>query len=88
MSKPSKRSCDVCNRRLRPNQHELHLSDPLTGQIIGKYHTREECMEAAQRYITGALGKGRVCQASVVHPDRCGSEIDRCDAGAEPGDAA
>jgi hypothetical protein len=66
--KPSK--CDACNRRLRRNQHELHLSDPRTGQVIGRYHTGEphaDCMAAAEKYLTS----GAILMATVVHPDSC-----------------
>jgi hypothetical protein len=65
--------CDACKRRLRENQHELHLTDPLTGQVIGRYHageTHAQCMARAQQYFK----PGVVLIGTVVHPDRCGAE--------------
>ncbi len=76
--------CDACNRRLRPNQHELHLSDPMTGQLVGKYHARPDCQEAAITYMTQP---GAVLLASFIHPDRCGLDQERCDSGL-PGSTA
>ena len=74
--KPSR--CDTCNKRLRPNHHELQLSDPRTSQVIGRYHAghgpHEECMVQAQKY----LRPGAVLMATVVHPDAC---QERCDVG-------
>jgi hypothetical protein len=76
--------CDACNRRLRPNQHELHLSDPLTGQLVGKYHARPDCQEAASKYM---MQPGTVLFASFIHPNRCGPDQERC-AGGLSGSAA
>jgi hypothetical protein len=79
-SKAKKIRCDACNRRLRPNQHELHLSDPLTGQLIGRYHAGAgwgECMAAAGKYAQ----RGTVLLGTFVHPDRCGGNQEHCDGG-------
>jgi len=75
--------CDSCNRRLRPNHHELVLSDFLTGQVVGRYHARPGCQGAAAKYLVG----GVALAATFVHPDRCGDEQEHCD-GALPEGAA
>jgi len=80
MSKPLR--CDACGKRVRRNQHELRLSDLITGQIIGCYHARPECMGAAKKYLEG----GVALTATFAHPDRCGPNQENCDAGI--GDAA
>jgi hypothetical protein len=73
--------CDACKWRLRENQHELHLTDPLTGQVIGRYHadpgSHAECMARAEKYFQ----PGEVVLLNVVHPDRCGPDQEHCDAG-------
>lgn len=72
--------CDACNRRLRPSHHELHLSDALTGQLIGRYHAGvgwDGCMTAAGKYVRS----GVVLVATFVHPDRCGPDQEHCDGG-------
>ncbi len=79
MSKKSPR-CGACNRKLRPNQHELHLSDPVMGQLIGRYHTSEgwgECTAAAGKYAQ----RGTVLLGTFVHPRKCGREQEHCDGG-------
>jgi hypothetical protein len=77
--KPSK--CDACNKRLRPAHLELHLTDPRTGQSIGRYHAgpgaHAECMARAEKYFK----PGEVVLLNVVHPDRCGAEMEHGDAG-------
>jgi hypothetical protein len=76
--KPSK--CDACGKRMRPVHHELHLTDPMTGQVIGRYHAGiawGDCQFHATKYLV----VGAVVQAAVVHPDRCGAEMEHCDAG-------
>jgi hypothetical protein len=75
--------CDACERRIRRNQHTLRLSDPLTRQPIGSYHTRSACQEAATKYMTS----GAVLIASIIHPDRCGEDQAHCDAGLSEGAA-
>jgi hypothetical protein len=80
MSKKAPR-CDACSRRIRPNHHELHLSDPLTGQLIGVYHAGagwSGCMSAASKYAK----PGVVILGTFLHPDRCGPNQERCDGGA------
>jgi hypothetical protein len=69
--------CDSCNNRIRTNQHALRLSDLLTGQVLGLYHGRPDCMESAVGYITG----GTALRASVLHPPRCGDDMEDCDGG-------
>jgi hypothetical protein len=69
--------CDRCNRRVRPGHHELRLTDPSSGQLVGRYHTRPACQEAATKYLT----RGTVLVASFIHPDRCGPNQQYCDAG-------
>jgi hypothetical protein len=73
--------CDACNKRLRPAHHELHLTDPRTGQVIGRYHAgsgaHAECMARAQQYFK----PGVVLMGTVVHPDRCGPDQEHCSAG-------
>jgi hypothetical protein len=68
--------CDACNKRIRRNQHELVLSDFLTGQIVGHYHA-PGCQAAATKYLVGAT----VLRATYIHPDRCGLDQDLCDGG-------
>jgi predicted RNA-binding Zn-ribbon protein involved in translation (DUF1610 family) len=70
--------CDACGRRLRPNHHELHLSDPQTGQLVGRYHA-PRCQAAAAKYFVAKLGV--VLVATYVHPDRCGENQEHCDGG-------
>jgi hypothetical protein len=72
--------CDACNCRIRSNQHELHLSDPLTRQLIGRYHAGEglgECMAAAGKYAQ----RGTVLMGTFVHPHRCGENQEHCNGG-------
>jgi hypothetical protein len=69
--------CDVCGRRIRPNHHELVLSDALTSQEVGHYHTGPECQQSAMKYLTS----GAVLVASYNHPARCGDDLERCDGG-------
>jgi hypothetical protein len=76
MSTAKKIRCDACNRRLRDNHHELQLSDPSTGQVIGRYHA-PGCQDAAARYFV----PGVVLVATYVHPARCGPEQEYCDGG-------
>jgi hypothetical protein len=73
--KPSK--CDACGKRMRPSHHELHLTDPRSGQVIGHYHARPDCQEAATRYFQA----GVVLLVNIVHPHRCGNDFEACDAG-------
>jgi len=75
-------TCDACDKRIRPIDHELRLSDLTTGQHIGKYHTYPACHAAAAKYFEA----GRVLHITVLHPNRCGDEphFDRCN-GALPG---
>jgi hypothetical protein len=69
--------CDNCGRRIRRNHHGLVLTDPLTGQEVGRYHARPGCKEKAVKYLTS----GTVLAATFLHPDRCGPNQERCDAG-------
>lgn len=69
--------CDHCGRRIRKSQHELRLSDALTGQAIGLYHARPACQEGAARYFVG----GAVLRATIAHPERCGPDQEHCDGG-------
>jgi hypothetical protein len=69
--------CDACDRRIRKNHHELRLTDPMTGQVVGHYHTRPDCHQEAAKYLTG----GTVLLATFVHPDRCGPDQEHCDGG-------
>jgi hypothetical protein len=65
---------------MRPAHHELHLTDPRTGQVIGRYHageTHADCMAQAEKYFR----PGEVVLLTVVHPDRCGADQEHCDAG-------
>ncbi len=80
MSTKGTPKCDSCGRRFRQNQHELHLSDFLTGQLLGRYHAGigwGRCMEAGAKYVQ----PGAVTLASFIHPDRCGDDQEHCDAG-------
>lgn len=65
---------------MRDNHHELVLSDPLTGQVLGHYHTGPAWPKCAPR-AASYLGEGAVLQASFVHPDRCGEQQEHCEAG-------
>jgi hypothetical protein len=78
--------CEACGRRIRPAHHELRLSDLLSGQLIGRYHGNPDCMGAATRYVVGAAA----LRLSIVHPERCGDDFERCDVGLQfmPGAAA
>jgi hypothetical protein len=69
--------CDACSKRIRRNQHELVLSDFLTGQVVGCYHVRRDCQAAATKYLMG----GAVLRATYAHPPRCGVEYELCDGG-------
>jgi hypothetical protein len=69
--------CDSCLKRIRQNHHELVLSDALTGQEVGHYHTRPGCQQAAMKYLTS----GAVLVASYHHPARCGDDLENCDGG-------
>jgi hypothetical protein len=75
--KPKEPRCDSCNKRIRRNQHELLLIDPLTGQRIGHYHAMPDCMRAAAKYFK----PGTVTMSTFVHPDRCGDDLEECDGG-------
>lgn len=70
--------CDACERPLRKSHHELVLRDFETRQVIGRYHVRPECRDAASRYFRPGVAIG----ATFVHPDRCGPNQESCDAGA------
>jgi hypothetical protein len=73
-------TCDGCNRRIRPNHHELRLSDPSTGQLIGIYHAgagRSECMAAASKYAR----RGTMLLGTFVHPAACGENQEFCTGG-------
>jgi hypothetical protein len=67
--------CDSCNRRIRRSQHELRLSDLLTGQLLGRYHAA--CQAAAAKYFR----PGVLLRATIAHPDRCGDRQEFCDGG-------
>jgi hypothetical protein len=67
--------CYACNKRVRLNQHELVLSDFMTGQVVGHYHARPECQRASAKYITG----GVALSVTFIHPDRCGENQEQCD---------
>jgi hypothetical protein len=67
--------CDSCERRIRPNQHGIRLADLETGQVLGRYHARPGCQEGAAKYFE----RGAALRATIVHPDRCGPEQEKCD---------
>jgi hypothetical protein len=69
--------CDSCGKRIRRNHHELVLTDPATGQVVGYYHARPDCQQAAAKYLT----RETVLMATFVHPDRCGDDQEHCDGG-------
>ena len=71
--------CDFCNRRIRRTHHEFLLRDFETGQAIARYHTKPECQVAAADYFVS----GVAIRATIFHPERCGSDLESCDAGAE-----
>jgi hypothetical protein len=70
--------CDFCNRRIRLSQHALLLRDFSTEQAIGRYHVRPDCQVAAADYFVS----GVAIRATIFHPERCGSDLESCDAGA------
>ena len=74
--------CDHCGRRIRPGHHELLLVDAATGQQVGHYHA-PTCQYAATKYLKA----GAVLRAIYRHPDRCGDNQERCDAGQMDGAA-
>jgi hypothetical protein len=76
VSKPLR--CDACDRRIRRSHHELILRDFDTRQVLGRYHVRRECRDAASKYFKPGVAIG----ATFVHPDRCGPDHEHCDAGA------
>jgi len=71
--------CDACNRRLRPNQHEMCLIDLMTNQEVGRYHAgvNRDCQSAAARYLTG----GAALIARIYHPSKCGENQQHCNGG-------
>jgi predicted RNA-binding Zn-ribbon protein involved in translation (DUF1610 family) len=72
--------CDSCARKITATQHELVLSDPETGQVIGSYHAgegRQDCRQAATKYLTA----GVVLAVTYYHPRRCGLNQELCDSG-------
>jgi len=75
LSKPP--TCDGCERPIRASHHELVLRDFETRQIIGRYHAAT-CQHSARKYFA----PGVALEASYYHPDRCGPDQERCDAGA------
>jgi len=70
--------CDACDRRIRRSHHALRLSDLATGQVLGRYHAGGSCRDAAIKYFE----PGAVIRVTVLHPQRCGPEQERCDLGA------
>jgi len=68
--------CDDCQRPIRHSHHEWALRDPATNQLIGRYHG--VCQHSASKYF----GPGVVVLLTYYHPDRCGPNQERCDAGA------
>jgi hypothetical protein len=68
--------CDACDGRIRRDEHELRLSDPLTGQRIGTYHA-PRCQAAAIKYFQ----QGVVLSLTYAHPDHCGPDQQFCDGG-------
>jgi hypothetical protein len=77
-TKPAR--CDACNSRIRRTHHELVLTEPMTGQVVGHYHAgerKQDCQRVAVKYLVG----GALLMATFVHPDRCGSNQDLCDGG-------
>ena len=68
--------CDSCRKRIRPAHHEARLVDAETGQRIGSYHAR--CQGAVAGYLTRP---GAVLLLRIVHTERCGPELQRCDGG-------
>lgn len=75
--------CDACNKRIRPAQHELLLRDLLSGQEIGRYHTRPECQSAVAKYLISEA----TLRATIFHPKRCGDDLESCDGGLMEGAA-
>ena len=73
--KPPK--CDACDKRIRKTHHAIRLSDLTTGQVIGSYHARPPCQLEAAKYVA----RGVALRFSVVHPDRCGDDFEKCDGG-------
>jgi hypothetical protein len=70
--------CDSCERRVRPNQHGIRLSDLLTGQLVGQFHARPGCRDGVTRHFDQP---GAALRVSVVHPSRCGDDFEKCDGG-------
>ena len=66
--------CDSCGKRIRPRHHEARLLDAETGQRIGAYHAA--CQGAAVGYMTRP---GAVFVLRILHPERCGPDLGRCD---------
>jgi len=71
--------CDACNRRIRLSQHALLLRDFETQQAIGADVVAADCQVAAADYFVS----GVAIRATIFHPERCGSDLESCDAGAE-----
>ena len=68
--------CDSCGKRIRPAHHEARLLDAETDQKIGSYHAT--CQEAVAGYLTRP---GAFLTLRIFHPERCGSDLQRCDGG-------
>ncbi len=68
--------CDGCDRAIRHSHHELVLKDFETGQVLGRYHAAT-CQHSASKYFA----PGVVCEATYLHPERCGENQERCDSG-------
>ena len=68
--------CDSCGKRIRPSHHEARLIDAESGQVIGRYHGT--CREAVAGYLTRP---GAVLALRIMHPKRCGPDLERCDGG-------
>jgi hypothetical protein len=67
--------CDGCGEAIsHEDEHTLELSDPASGQELGKYHDR--CFGAGLKYLRNGLP----LRLMLVHPDACGhAPFDACD---------
>jgi hypothetical protein len=71
--------CDSCGKRVRAGHHEARLLDAETGQRIGAYHAA--CQGAAVGYMTLPAKLVAVFVLRILHPERCGPDLGRCDGG-------
>ena len=69
--------CDSCQKRIRQQHHQAHLLHAETEQQLGVYQAA--CKAAALGYLTGRPGGAFVLR--ILHPERCGPDLRRCDGG-------